>query len=110
MTTRVPSLSADGWLAASALALGGVLLFLWSSRPAGPSPFESTALAGPMVAHAGGVTLMTSDAGTDEVLVVLDARTESMLVYRVNSSSTFELLQRASLPQMFTDAKTKSGT
>lgn len=110
MTNRIPTLSTDGWLTASALALGGLLAFLWVSRPTAPAPFESSALAGPMVSHAGGVTLMTSDAGTDEVLVVLDARTESMLVYRVDSSSVFELLQRASLPQMFTDAKTKSGT
>lgn len=108
---RAPRLNADGWLAVSALVLGGVLALLWTNRPAAPTLgfLESAALANPMVAHAGGVTMMTTDSGTDEILVVLDVRTESMLVYRVDSGSVFELLQRASLPQMFVDAKAKAG-
>lgn len=105
-----PRFNTNGWLALSALALGGVLAVLWTTRPAPAAGFlESTALANPMVSHAGGVAMMTTDSGTDEILVVLDSRTESMLVYRVDSGSIFELLQRASLPQMFVDAKTKAG-
>lgn len=105
-----PRINANGWLALGALGLAGVLAFLWTSRPSSPAGFfESTALANPMVSHAGGVAMMTTDSGTDEILVVLDSRTESMLVYRVDSGSVFELLQRASLPQMFVDAKTKAG-
>jgi len=51
---------------------------------------------------------MTTDAQTDEVLLVLDNRTESLLVYRVQNVTSVELLQRASVSAMFADARTKA--
>lgn len=105
-------LSAEGWLTISALALAVVLGLVWTARAAASTKswgvLESTALADPMVSHVGGITMMTSDAQTDEVLVVLDNRTETLLVYRVENVSSVELLQRASVSSMFTDARIKA--
>lgn len=93
------------WLGVSAVVMTVALLGLWM-KPG--RALEATAKADPMVSSTGNITLMTTESGIDEVLVVLDGRTESMLVYRVENASSVELLQRASIPQMFTDAKMKA--
>ena len=116
--TRKARVSVEGWLTLSALLLAGVLAAVWSARPAGMDrsvgvgggwgALESTAMANPMVSHVGGITMLTTDGGTDEVLVVLDNRTEMLMVYRVDNSSAVELLQRTPVGAMFTDARIKA--
>jgi hypothetical protein len=112
MKTFSRRLTAEGWLTLSALALAAILGLIWTTRPqptvSNWGVLESTALANPMVSHVGGVTMMTTDAQTDEVLLVLDNRTESLLVYRVQNVTSVELLQRASVSAMFADARTKA--
>lgn len=112
-TTAAPArrMSVNGWLAVSALGMALGLAALWGSRSAAPGAvpmLESTAMATPMVSHVGNITMMTSDTGPDEILLVLDGRNETIMVYRVENSTAVELLQRASVPQMFTDAKAKA--
>lgn len=90
----------------------GILAMLWASGPsASIKPWgilETSAMANPMVSSVGGVTMLTTDAGTDEVLIVLDNRTEMLMVYRVNNVSAIELLQRQPVGAMFNDARIKS--
>jgi hypothetical protein len=94
------------------MVMFGILAVLWSSSPsASVKPWgvlETSAMANPMVSSVGGVTMLTTDAGTDEVLIVLDNRTEMLMVYRVNNVSAVELLQRQPVGVMFNDARIKS--
>ena len=114
--TRTSRISVEGWLTLSAFLLVGALALAWSLRPAAApqawgqawGPLESTAMANPMVSHVGGITMLTSDGGTEEVLIVLDNRTETLMVYRVDNSNAVELLQRTSVAAMFTEARIKA--
>ncbi|MFG0307089.1 MAG: hypothetical protein ACF8Q5_12835 [Phycisphaerales bacterium JB040] len=83
---------------ASAAILGGAVLLASSGA------FEGQARA-EMTASAGGYTTMTTDGGADEVLVVTDDRTESLMVFQVVSGKRLELLAKHSLPELFRDAR-----
>lgn len=61
-----------------------------------------------MVVTDAGYTMMTTDGGSDEVLVLIDSRDESILVYRVGPSGGLDLLERESLSGIFTRAKTQA--
>ena len=58
-----------------------------------------------MVAHAGEFTAMTSDSGTEELLVVLDNRSEQLMVYRLRAQQALELLQNLSVAKVFESAR-----
>jgi hypothetical protein len=66
-----------------------------------------TASAG-MVSQAGSVTVMTADAGNDDVLLVLEGRGEELFVYRT-SRDGMQIQQRLAVPKLFQDAKAMSG-
>ena len=118
---RTTKVSIEGWLTLSASLLVLALVGFWSAGYAaagrgngertdggGWGVLESAAMANPMVSHVGGITMLTTDGGTDEILVVLDNRTEMLMVYRVDNSSAVELLQRTPVGAMFTDARIKA--
>ena len=110
MKSNTLKLSGTSVLWVMAIALGTILVSMGLRRGESPGAlgfFESTARAG-LVSQAGGVTMMTVDGWSDDVLVVLDGRHESVLVYRVENATTVQLLQRLSLPQLFSDAKVKA--
>lgn len=88
----------DSVLLASAALLGGAVLLSASGA------FEGTARA-EMSAAAGGYTAMTTDGGTNEVLVVTDDRTESLMVFQVVSGKRLELVAKHELPELFRDAR-----
>jgi|GEM_PF-1699290 len=77
----------DSVLLASAALLGGAVLLSASGA------FDRTARA-EMSSAAGGYTAMTTDGGTDEVLVVTDDRTESLMVFQVVSGKRLELVAK----------------
>jgi hypothetical protein len=62
-----------------------------------------------MVSHRGDFTIMTADAGVEDVLVALDGRSGSLLVYKMQNGRTLELLQRVGVDQMFIDARRATG-
>ena len=66
-----------------------------------------TANAG-MVSQVGSVTVMTADAGNDDVLLVLEGRSEELYVYRT-SRTGMEIQQRLAVSKLFQDAKVMSG-
>ncbi len=55
-----------------------------------------------------GYTMMTTNGGADEILVLVDSREESILVYRAAQSGGLELLERESLASLFTRARAQA--
>ncbi|MCC6285420.1 MAG: hypothetical protein IT439_08985 [Phycisphaerales bacterium] len=86
---------------ASAFVIGALVLSQ-SGRMVG-----STARA-EMVSQTGAYTVLTVDGGTNNVLVILDKRSEELFVYNANSQSTVQLETRLPLPKLFTDARQKA--
>jgi hypothetical protein len=67
-------------------------------------PFDrGTAQAG-MVSQTGQLTVMTADGGSDDLLLVLEGRSEELLVYRSDRNGV-QLQQRLSVPKLFQDAR-----
>ncbi len=107
LPTRGVNLALAGVAAGLSLVLS---MQLTASRGAQPEPpmawLESVAAAG-VVTQSGGYTALTSETGSEEVLLVLDGNREQLLVYRVDSMSSVALMQRLALPGIFSDAKAK---
>lgn len=100
------------WLGVTAVLLAGLVVVQWNRRAAvEPAPalglLGAAAFGSQTVSQAGGITMMTVAGTNDDVLLVLDDRREQLFVYRAENQDTFTLLQRASLPQLFTDARAK---
>lgn len=62
-----------------------------------------------MTASIGGYTIMTTDGGSNEVGMVIDARNEVLLVYAVKNRREVRLENRLSLPELFTRARLQAG-
>lgn len=60
------------------------------------------------VSQTGGLTVLTSEAGNEDLLVVLDSRNEELFVYRTDLKQGSQLLQRYPVAQLFTDARARS--
>ena len=95
---RQNKLLSGGWLWISAGVLAALILVQ------GAGMLDSPAM-GDMTTTQQSYSMMTTDGGTDEVLVLIDSRQESMLVYRVDSSNTLQLLKREQLDAMFSRAR-----
>lgn len=67
-----------------------------------PSAFAEMAI------DKGGYTMMTTDGGNDEVLVVIDSRAEMVMVYRAAPNGGLDLLEREDLSSLFARAKTQA--
>jgi hypothetical protein len=92
------------WTAAGGM---GVLLALHAISGAPPVGSSGSAHAG-MVSRTGQHTILAADASNEDVLLVLDGRSEELLVYRTDVNKGIQLFQRLSLPDVFTDAKTRA--
>lgn len=57
------------------------------------------------VSRVGDYTVMTFNAGSDDVLAILDGRGEELFTYRVKNLNQFEFLGREKLPEMFATAR-----
>ncbi len=112
MTSPGPrnSLHPSALLWASAFVLAGLILFqLGRSRAPVGGRTPETALAAAMtmtmgdgsVSRVGDYTVMTFNAGNDDVLAVLDGRAEELFLYRVRNMTEFELIGRENLPNLF---------
>lgn len=58
-----------------------------------------------VVAQAGEFTMLSFNAGSDDVLAVLDSRGEQLFAYRIENQREFKLIERQSLPEVFAKAK-----
>lgn len=90
-------------LCLSALAIG--LLILTAGRGG-----LSTADAAPLaeVAQSGDYTALTCDGGNEDILVVLDGRTEQLFVYKVVNQTSVQLYQREDVARLFGDARARA--
>jgi hypothetical protein len=97
--------------------LVGALIARFHARPAVSAPSASlplafdvaSALAAPgVVSQTGGLTVLTTEAGNEDLVVVLDARNEEMFVYRSDLKVGMQLLQRYPVAQLFTDARART--
>ncbi|MDX9911328.1 MAG: hypothetical protein RBS39_05815 [Phycisphaerales bacterium] len=95
-TSRVGSAA----LWASAVVLCGLILTQASSLG------TSTAQAG-LVSQVSELTALTVRSGAEDLLLVLDNRTEELYVYQIGSKgNSVELIDKESVSQMFTNART----
>lgn len=62
-----------------------------------------------MVGTAGDYTIMTTNGGSKEIVLVLDERSEELLAYKILNQKEIELYQKLDLSQTFSDAKRWSG-
>jgi len=85
-------------MATAALLTAGILL------RAGGVGGESIATAG-MVGDSGSFTAMTARTGNQEVLYVIDDRSEHLLIYRVQNAMEVRLESMQDLRSLFTTAR-----
>lgn len=90
-----------GWLWVSAGVLAALILVQ------GGGFFESTARA-EMATTSGSYSIMTTDGGNDEILVVVDSRQESLMVYRTMNNRSLKLLEREELSSLFARARART--
>ncbi|MBX3409851.1 MAG: hypothetical protein KF859_08185 [Phycisphaeraceae bacterium] len=102
----VPAARGGASLRVSAAMLAGLLgvQLLVSAQPVRVS---STRAQG-MVSQAGGHTIMAADAGNENLLMIIDSRSEELLVYRTTTQGGMQLFQRLNLPQVFSDARSRA--
>lgn len=90
--------------AATATGVGGVAVLsgarasmvgsAWPKDSGGWSfdPLMASSAYGDVVAKVGDQTLLTFNAGSDDVLAILDSRSEQILTYRVRNQTNLELI------------------
>jgi hypothetical protein len=96
------------WISAG-IMLG--LIFFKSDSISGAPPFSprlDSARAGG-ISTAGGYTLLTSSASNEDLFLVLDGRSESLLVYRVENNKDATLYQKVPLSQIFMEGRVRAG-
>jgi hypothetical protein len=64
--------------------------------------------SGGMVSQVGPITVLTADASSEDVLLVLEGRSEELFVYRTDRNG-IQLQQRVPVSKVFQDAKAMSG-
>lgn len=89
-------------LAATAVVLGTFLTVQAFAQLGGPAGTRSG-----MISQVSGYSIMTSDAGSDDIVLVLDNRNEELMVYR-SEGNAIQLYQKLSLPRVFTEARTRN--
>ena len=96
-----PSRTGSTALWASAVVLCGLILTQASNLGTGQ------AQAG-LVSQVSELTAMTVRSGSEEVLMVLDNRTEELYVYQVQNQKSVQLMEKYSVPQMFINARLRA--
>ena len=90
------------------LGLGiGLALGVLASTLLRPAPVQAGMLE---VSSSGDVVALTTDGGTGDVLMLIDQRSEQVMVYHVRSQTDLQFLQRYSLRELFTSAKLQFGS
>lgn len=96
-------LNSSAALSASALLIAALIVVQAGKLLSGPEARAD------LVAATGNVTVLTVEASnSNDVLLVLDNRSEELLVYRVENQSNVDLYKKYNLPRMFSDARGRS--
>lgn len=92
--------SNDNVLTVTAVGLLVTLVaLLWHNTSA------TAQLSSDAVATTGDYTILSANGGNEDVVLVLDNRNEELLAYRVRNQNQVELLQKASLAELFERGK-----
>ncbi len=102
-TTRTPASSGERSRIAALWATAAGLTTLILAQASGLLDAQAAA---DMTGEAGGITMMTTRSGNLEPLFVVDDRTETLYVYKVQQDN-LELWDKQSLPEMFTNARAR---
>lgn len=100
------TIGSSAFLLASAMVLAG-LLVVQAGRLTGGAP--AAASYADLVASGGDFVALAVDGGNEDVLVVLDQRTEELLVYQPRAQSSVEFKGRQSLREVFYTARRTAG-
>jgi hypothetical protein len=114
--TSNPLVNATLTLCACVLATGlavahvvGARAQTTGSRPGAPVVLAQSAAAlngiSGMATAGGDVAALTCDGGESDLLLVLDQRSEELLVYRPQGSRALEFVARAGLRELFAEAR-----
>lgn len=95
------SRSRGGWMWLTAGVLMGLIVLQ------GGGFFESAAKA-EMSTTGGTYSVMTTDGGNDEIMVVVDSRQETIMVYRTFNNNKLSLIERENLASLFTRARARA--
>jgi len=95
-------LSPQAWLWASMFVL--IALIVVQAGRLGPSEARAD-----LVSSAGDLTALTVEATNDDVLLVVDNRSESLMAYKIVNQTSVELFKTYSLPRLFGEARNRSG-
>lgn len=61
------------------------------------------------VSSVGGTTVMTFESQAEDLLAVIDGRTETLNIYRVENKNALDLMRSYSLPAVFAEARSRAG-
>ena len=61
-----------------------------------------------LVAGTGSLTALTVSAQVDDVLIVVDNRSESLLAYKLLNQNSLQLFNTYHLPRLFTEARNRA--
>ncbi len=98
-TNSKTRLSPNSALAASAIVLIGLIVLAAGRTGQARADVVSTT---------SNLTALTVEAQIEDVLLVIDGRSEHMLAYKVINQNSLELFKSYSLPRMFTDARNRA--
>ncbi|MFG0314198.1 MAG: hypothetical protein ACF8LL_08440 [Phycisphaerales bacterium] len=93
--------SRSGWLWVSAGVLAALIVVQGAGLIDSPAQAE-------MSSSSGAYTMITTDGGNDEVLVVVDSSQESLMVYRSDRNQGLQLLDREDLAGLFSRARARA--
>ena len=71
------------------------------------SPLVNQPARAEMVAESGHLVTMTAKGGNEDLLLVLDNRTEQLTLYKVGQQNALEMVQRVELPELFESARAR---
>ena len=96
----------SGWVSSRWVSVGLLMLVVVVlSRVAGV--MDSPAMA-EMAIGDSSYTMMTTNGGADEILVLVDTRQEMIMVYRSSQTGGLDLLEKESLSGLFTRARAQA--
>lgn len=101
MNTQTQQRERSGWLWVSAGVLAALIVVQGAGMLDTPAHAEMTSTSG-------AYTLMTTDGGNDEILVVVDSSQESLMVYKSDRNQGLQLLEREDLTGVFARARARA--
>jgi hypothetical protein len=98
---RTPPRLGEPALVICALAMAIILGVLLAPLVSQPARAE-------MVSENQDLVAMTAQGGNEEILFVLDNRTERLSVYKIQNQNSMPMLQRVELPSLFDAARARA--